>query len=143
MSALVRLSSRLPGEIEVNGLDALVEHFTHWDGPICSIVWLETEKVTRGRDQIDVPTVVIARIEPIGTLDQVPTDVVNLVARLYEARVGRAALPFAELAAMAVDAVSQARQALDEALDGEDIAPHQGRTDVTTHLQVFDGGRER
>ena len=94
MSAQVKLSARLPGEEEINGLDALVEEFVAFGGPVCAVVWLDVDKVTTTRDGTRVPTVAVARIEPIGVLSDVPQEVVTMVAKLYEARVGRSALPF-------------------------------------------------
>lgn len=99
MSNTIKLSSKLPGDAEINGLDSRQEHFLH-DGetPICALVWVVATKVTRdlATDE-EVPTVEIRRIEPIGTPSAVPQAIQDLASELYEKRTGRNPLPFSSL----------------------------------------------
>ena len=103
MSAIVKLSSKLPGDPEINGLDSL--HKELLEDPhqvVCCITWMKVKDVRRiieGPDDTpaEVPTVEIARIEPINVVDRVPTAIQKLAAELYEKRTGRDPLPMAQL----------------------------------------------
>lgn len=96
MSESVRLSAKLPGDEEINGLDQLAPAML--DAPekvICAIVWLDVSAVTTNIDEgTETPTVRVRRIEPIGHLDRVPDAVIALAGELMEARTGRRPLPF-------------------------------------------------
>lgn len=83
MSATVKLSAKLPGEPEINGVDSTVE--AHYD----------VAKVTHDVDLgTDVPTIRVRRIEPLGLVGDVPPAVRKAVAAAEEARTGRKAIPF-------------------------------------------------
>lgn len=103
MSALVALSSKLPGDREVNGLDALHEEIvSNPNTVICAFVWLDVPKITIDTEQDDPdkaqrPTVRVRKIEPFGTADKVPASVVELMTQLAEARLGHVPLPFDEI----------------------------------------------
>ncbi len=99
MSALVRLAARLPGDAEINGLDAIADQLaTNTGDPIVAIVWFDVSKVTHDIDAgTDVPTVRVRRVEPIGSLAFVPDSVTALAEKLFEERTGRKALPFDQL----------------------------------------------
>lgn len=96
MSAKLKLSSKLPGDAEVNGLDSLAATFE--DDPETlqvAIVYLDCAKVTIDTDTGEhVPTVRVRRAEPIGTVDQVPQAVRDHMAACESDRTGRTALPF-------------------------------------------------
>ena len=115
MSALIRLSSKLPGDPETNGLDSLHEQLVgDPDQVVCVLAWLVVPKVTRVVATGDeVPTVEVRRIEPIGAIDRTPASVQQLAAELYEARTGTNPLPFGQIVAP--------RDRIDvEVIDGED-----------------------
>lgn len=103
MSALIALSSKLPGDKEVNGLDSL--HDAIVENPnqvVCAFVWLDVPKITVDTEQEDPrkaqrPTVRVRKIEPFGAVDKVPAEVIELMTRLAEARLGHVPLPFDEL----------------------------------------------
>lgn len=101
MSALIRLSSKLPGDPETNGLDSLHDELVeNPDQVVCALTWLVTPKVTRVTATGDeVPTVEVRRIEPIGTIEKTPAAVQALAAELYEARTGTNPLPFEQIVA--------------------------------------------
>ncbi|WP_375425969.1 hypothetical protein [uncultured Friedmanniella sp.] len=100
MSARIALSSKLPGDDEVNGLDSL--HAAIIENPhqvIAALVWLDVPKITTDTEVDDPekaqrPTVRVRRIEPFGAVDKVPAAVVKLALDLQTARTGRTPLPF-------------------------------------------------
>lgn len=96
MSALVRLSAKLAGDPEVNGLDSLQgELLANPHAVVCAIVWLVPTKITEDVEGGErVPTVQVKRIEPIGVVDKVPAEVVKLALDLQEKRTGKRPLPF-------------------------------------------------
>lgn len=94
MSATVRLSAKLPGDPEINGLDAHKAHLFDQEQVTCALVWVVPTKVTEDLATGErVPTVEIRRIEPIGRPEDIPSSVVELAAKLYEKRTGRDPLP--------------------------------------------------
>lgn len=108
MSAIIKLSSKLPGDEEINGLDAKASHFLESETPVLCLAWVVTKHITKylgddGAAPVEVPTVEVRRVEPIGTPGNVPQHVQDLAAELYEARTGRNPLPIGELLAPAGD----------------------------------------
>ena len=101
MSASVKLSSKLPGDPEINGLDARHDHLVSGDErPILCLAWVVPTKVVEDIATGErIPTVEIRRLEPVGTADAVPPELVELAAHLYEKRTGRNALPIGEVLA--------------------------------------------
>lgn len=99
MSNDVRLSARLAKDEELNGLDHLAaELMADDDQTLCAIVWLKVVKITEDVPEGHrYPTVAIARIEPIGTPEEVPGQIVELALERFEARLGKLALPFDSL----------------------------------------------
>ena len=99
MSATVKLSSKLPGDPEINGLDAFSDYHDP-ETPICVIAWVVPAKITEDlATGARVPTMEIRRIEPIGTPAKVPQVIQDLAAELYEKRTNRNPLPFSALMA--------------------------------------------
>lgn len=96
MSAVVKLGAKLPGDFEVNGLDAQVDYLL--ENPkdaLLALVWLDVQKVTVDTDSGNhIPTVRVRRIEPLGALGQVSDAVQQLAGDAYEARTGRRPIPF-------------------------------------------------
>ena len=96
MSAAVTLSPKLPGDAEINGLDARAAWMEeHPDEILVSIVYTDTSKVTIDTDSgAHVPTQRVRRWEPLGTLADVPQAVRDAMAAAEEKRTGRAPIPF-------------------------------------------------
>lgn len=96
MSASVKLSSKLPGDFEVNGLDSFAQDLI--DDPQrlrIAVVWLDTQKVTVDTDSgTEVPTVRVRRIEPLGDAGEVSQAIRDAVGAAMEERTGRTPLPF-------------------------------------------------
>ena len=103
MSATVKLSSRLPGDPEINGLDALRDELLLDPTQIvCAIAWIKVKDIRRIIEQepdspSEIPTVEISRVEPIDVVGRVPKAITDLAAELYEKRTGKNPLPFEQL----------------------------------------------
>lgn len=96
MSATVKLSSKLPGEVDINGVDYLVDDLVKDPETIrVGVVFFDVVKVI---DDIDagthIPTIRIRRLEPIGDVNNAPDSIRKLVDEAVETRTGRKALPF-------------------------------------------------
>lgn len=96
MSALVKLSAAMPGDPEINGVDAWAEWLeNNPDDLLVAVVYLDTKKVTIDTDTGDhVPTVRVRRIEPLGPISGVSATVRKAVAAAEQERTGRSPLPF-------------------------------------------------
>lgn len=96
MSAVVKLSTKLPGDPATNGCDAQRDDLV--DNPDelrCAVVWYDTAKVTIDTDTDEhVPTIRLRRIEPIGLVGDVDPGVRAAVEQAVEKRTGRKAIPF-------------------------------------------------
>ena len=96
MSAKVKLSTKLPGDEETNGLDSIAEKLVKDPETIrVAIVWLDVAKVTVETDtHAHVPTVRVRRVEPLGDVDDVSKAIRELVDTAVEERTGQTPLPF-------------------------------------------------
>ena len=129
MSATVKLSSKLPGDPETNGLDAYAD-YRDPETPICVIAWLVPSKVTEDlATGAHVPTMEVRRIEPIGTPAKVPQVIQDLAAELYEKRTGRNPLPFESVIAPKGD--------VDELRVGDAVAELRLARPVSPSADVF------
>lgn len=96
MSAYVKLSSKLEGDPEINGLDAYApELLLNPTGLVVAVVWLDVKDIRKDTDTgAEVPTVRVRRIEPLGPASEQPKTLVKLVADAVQTRTGRTAIPF-------------------------------------------------
>ncbi len=96
MSDLVKLSSKLAGSEETNGIDALAGELVLDPNRIrVALVWLDVPTVTTNTDSgAQVPTIRVRRIEPLGDVDDVSDAVRQLAAEAHEKRTGKTPLPF-------------------------------------------------
>lgn len=96
MSAAVKLSSKLEGDPQVNGLDAQAsELYENPDSIRLGVVWYDVSKREIDTDtDAHVPTVRIRRFEPIGELEDAPQSFRDTVAAAVEKRTGRKPIPF-------------------------------------------------
>ncbi len=99
MSAVVKLSAALPGDEETNGLDGIASDLVEQPHRIqVALVWLDVPKITDNTETGDrVPTVRVRRVEPLGTVEEIPDEIRKLAARAHESRTGRTPLPFDEV----------------------------------------------
>lgn len=113
MSAVCKLSTKLPGDAEINGLDSRVpELLDNPEGLLVAIVYLDVAKVVEDVDQgTRVPVCRVRRIEPLGGLEDVPDTVKKAVATAEQKRTGRKAIPF--------DIVEVGEHAFGDTLDEE------------------------
>lgn len=96
MSAIVKLSSAMPGDFETNGLD---QHAA-WllDNPkalmICAI-WIDVQKIVVDTDSGDhIPTVRVRRVEPLGEVGEVSAKMKEIIQDAVAERTGRTPIPF-------------------------------------------------
>lgn len=96
MSAVVKLSSKLPGDPEVNGLDAWAEYLCRPSKDLLiAVVYIDSPKSVNDHEAgMEVPTARIRRIEPLGVIGDVSDAVKAAVAAAEEERTGRKPLPF-------------------------------------------------
>lgn len=96
MSAAVKLSTKLPGDPTINGLDARVDDLLiDPEELVVAVCYFDVSKISRDVDSGDeVPTVRIRRVEPLGYIGDVPQAVRDAVAAAEEKRTGRKPLPF-------------------------------------------------
>lgn len=96
MSAVVKLSSKLPGDFETNGVDALAADLT--DSPKTvriAVIWFDAARVVVDTDTGEhVPTIRVRRIEPLGDADEVSQAIRDTVGEAMEKRTGRTPIPF-------------------------------------------------
>lgn len=99
MSALIKLSSKLPGDEETNGLDALYEELlANPKQVVCAIAWIVPAKEQKNLETGEVTvTVEMRRVEPVGSVEKTPAQIQALAAELYEKRTGMNPLPFTAL----------------------------------------------
>lgn len=96
MSAAVKLSSKMPGDFETNGIDAQAGHLVDEPDELrIAVIWYDTQKVTIDTDSGDhVPTIRVRRIEPLGTADAVSSAIRDAVQEAVGKRTGRTPIPF-------------------------------------------------
>lgn len=96
MSAVVKLSSALPGDYETNGVDALQGDLV--DEPKilrCAFVWFDVKDIKIDVDSGEqVPVIRVRRIEPLGMADDVTKAIRAEVEKAMEARTGRTPIPW-------------------------------------------------
>jgi hypothetical protein len=95
VSAKVKLSGALPGDEEINGLDAIAEKLVETPEKLrLCLMWLDVREI---RDVTDtgerVPVLRVRRVEVAGDADDAPQELRDMVLRLAEARTGKTPLP--------------------------------------------------
>ena len=96
MSAVCKLSSKMPGDPATNGVDSTVADLVDDPDTIrVGLVWYDVAKVTIDTDSGDhIPTIRVRRIEPVGTVGDVDERIADAVQAAIEKRTGRKAIPF-------------------------------------------------
>jgi len=96
MSAVVKISPKLPGDAETNGLDSTAKDLISEPKAIrVGVLWYDVHHVTVDTDSgAHSPTIRLRRFEPLGDSDDVPQAVRDAVATAMESRTGRTPLPF-------------------------------------------------
>lgn len=98
MSDSLKLSTALPGDDEINGLDSLAEDLVrNPDGMICAVIICDVKDVRYVRDlEAHIPTLRFRRGEA-WPLNETPEDVRLAMIERAEQRMGRVPLPFGEM----------------------------------------------
>jgi hypothetical protein len=96
MSAVVKLGSALPGDVETNGLDQQAEWLIeHPKDAVLALVWLDVKEIKVDTDTgAQIPTVRVRRIEPLGEVGDMSDAIVKLAGDAFEKRTGRRPIPF-------------------------------------------------
>lgn len=99
MSDTVKLSARLEGNDETNGLDALAGELINDPSQIrVAVIYFDVCKIVDNTDdQTRVPYARIRRFEPLGDVDEISDDLRKLIQKAVEDRTGKAPLPFGQL----------------------------------------------
>jgi hypothetical protein len=105
MSAVVKLSSKLPGETEINGVDAMVDLLTKDPETLrVGVVVFDVSKVEHDTDTgDDIPTIRLRRLEPLSNVDNMDPQLRALVDAAAEQRTGKKALPFEQVEVLDAD----------------------------------------
>lgn len=113
MSAAVKLSSKLAGDDEFNGLDATVDELLEEPTKLrVAVVVYDVRNIVENiDDDTRIPVVRLRKFEPLGPVGEVPDAITMQIAAAHERRTGRTALPLDVL---------DARSAHVEVVDGED-----------------------
>lgn len=104
MSNSLKLSTALPGDDEINGLDVLAEDLTHDPSRmICAVIVCDVKDVRYVRDlEAHIPTLRFRRGEA-WPLSETPEGVRIAMIERAEERLGRTPLPFGEIVVKADD----------------------------------------
>lgn len=96
MSAVVKLSSKMAGDFEVNGIDQTVEQLLEEPKTLrCAVVWYDVHHITTDvAKNVEVPTIQVRRIEPLGTADDVTSAIKDAVNKAIQQRTGRTPIPW-------------------------------------------------
>lgn len=96
MSAAVKIGPKLPGDFEMNGLDAQAEALV--DEPLtlrCAVVWYDAPTATVDAEKgTTVPKIQLRRFEPLGDADDVSKAIRVEVEKAIERRTGRRPIPW-------------------------------------------------
>lgn len=133
MSDLVRLSSAMPADDELNGLDALADQLNDEPGVLrVALITFDAGKIVYSVDNdVHIPYVRIRAFEPVGTVTDVPASLRKALASAREKRTGKVPLP--------IEAVTVPKPGDDDDPDVGNVV-HLGRNDVTEDVMVFEGG---
>ncbi len=103
MSEKIKLSSKLPGDESVNGLDAYHDDLVKDDAqPIFIAGWAVARRVIKDREPhgsapSEVPVLELRRVEVLGTTGTIPQPVVAAFLKAQETRLNREPLPIDEM----------------------------------------------
>ena len=96
MSNTVKLSAKLAGDDDLNGLDSLAQAMTDEPKTVrVAVVWFDCSKIVDDTDDdTRVPYARIRRFEPVGLAENMPEGLRSLVEQAAEERTGKAPLPY-------------------------------------------------
>lgn len=96
MSEAVKLSSKMPGDFETNGVDAMAGDLVEDPKTLrAALVWFDVAKIGVNVDTGDhIPLIRVRRIEPLGAADDVSKAIRKEVEAAMEKRTGRTPIPW-------------------------------------------------
>ena len=99
MSAVAKLRAKLPGNPDINGLDAIAKDLIATPEKVrCAFVWYDVYDVREIVATGDhVLTIEVRRFEPIGDAESVPAEIREAVAAMADKRLGKQSLPFDQI----------------------------------------------
>jgi hypothetical protein len=101
VSAKVKLSSALPGNEDINGLDAISAKLVQTpEELILCLAWMDVRKIEDMTDTGErIPVMRVRRIEPVSNAKEAPQELRDMALRLAEERTGKTPLPIDQFAA--------------------------------------------
>ena len=99
MSAKVKLGAKLPGDEEINGLDAWADRMVEQpERVLLALVWLDVRKIEDVTDTGErIPVTRVRRIEVVSTAKEAPQELRDMALRLHTERTGKTPLPIESL----------------------------------------------
>jgi hypothetical protein len=96
MSNTVKLSAKLAGDDDLNGLDSLAQAMTDQPQQVrVAVVWFDCSKIVDNTDdETRVPYARIRRFEPISTAEDMPAELQRIVETSAQERTGKVPLPY-------------------------------------------------
>jgi len=95
MSAVVSLGSKLPADVDMNGLDATIKDLLREPEKLqAAVVFYNVDKITvKPEAGTEIPTIVLRRFEPIGKASEIGDAVFEVMMQAAKTRTGKEPLP--------------------------------------------------
>lgn len=105
MSNTVKLSAKLAGDDDLNGLDSLADAMIDDPRtPRVAVVWFDCSKIVDNTDDdTRIPYARIRRFEPVGTAAAMPAELRSIVEQAAEQRTGKTPLPYDQIDGIEVE----------------------------------------
>lgn len=96
MSNTVKLSAKLAGDDDLNGLDSLAQAMINDPHQVrLAVVWFDCQKIVNNTDdETEIPYARIRRFEPVGVAEEMPGELQQIVQQAAQDRTGKTPLPF-------------------------------------------------
>ena len=96
MSAIVKLGSKMPADVDLNGLDSTIGKLLEEPEKLrAAVVFYNVGKITTTPETgTEVPTIIARRFEPIGDAGELGEAVLDVMMSAAKKRTGKEPLPF-------------------------------------------------
>lgn len=110
MSAVVKLGSKMPADVDLNGLDSTIGKLLEEPEKLrAAVVFYNVSKITTTPETgTEVPTIVPRRWEPIGDAGEIGDAVLKVMMDAAKKRTGKEPLPFDTVEVVEQGALSDA-----------------------------------
>ena len=110
MSAVVKLASRMPADVDLNGLDATVPRLLADPEKLqAAVVFYNVSEIrVKPEAGTEIPTVVLRRFEPIGEAGKIGDAVMQVMLDAARTRTGKDPLPLDTVEVVEQGALSDA-----------------------------------